>query len=37
VGLNPFRPQKRRQSDYVMVAVAVAVVAGMLLWALIPR
>jgi hypothetical protein len=37
VGLNPFRPQKRRQSDYVVVAVALAVVAGLLLWALIPR
>jgi hypothetical protein len=35
--LNPFRPQQRRRSDYVMVATALAVVAGLLLWALIPR
>jgi hypothetical protein len=37
VGFNPFRPQVKRRSDYVMVAAAVLVVAGLLLWALIPR
>jgi hypothetical protein len=37
VGFNPFRQQRRRASDYVLVAVAFAVIAGLLLWALIPR
>ena len=37
VGFNPFRPQQRRRSDYVMVVVAFAVIAVILLWALIPR
>jgi hypothetical protein len=37
MGFNPFRPQKRRTSDYVFVAMAFAVVAVLLLWALIPR
>jgi hypothetical protein len=37
VGFNPFRQQRRRASDYVLVAVAFAVIAGLVLWALIPR
>jgi hypothetical protein len=37
VGLNPFRQQRRRPSDYVMVAAAFAVVAVLLVWALLPR
>ena len=37
VGFNPFRQQKRRSSDYVLVAAAVAVTLLLVLWALIPR
>ena len=37
MGFNPFRQQKRRTSDYVLVAAAFAVVAVLLLWALVPR
>ena len=37
VGLNPFRAQKRRASDYVMVVAAFVVVALLVLWALFPR
>jgi len=37
MGFNPYRKQKRRTSDYVLVVVALAVVAVLLLWALIPR
>jgi hypothetical protein len=37
MGFNPFRPQQRRQSDYVVLAAAFAVIAAVLLWALIPR
>ncbi len=37
VGFNPFRQQQRRASDYVFVAAALVVIAGLLLWALIPR
>jgi hypothetical protein len=33
VGLNPFRQQKRRPSDYVFVAAAFVVVAALLAWA----
>ena len=33
MGLNPFRQQKRRASDYVFVAAAFVVVAVLLLWA----
>jgi hypothetical protein len=32
VGFNPFRAQRRRSSDYVMVAVALAIVAVLLIW-----
>jgi hypothetical protein len=37
VGFNPFRQQKRRTSDYVLVAAAFVVIAVLLAWALIPR
>lgn len=34
VGFNPYRPQRRRQSDYVLVAAAAVVVVLLLAWAL---
>jgi hypothetical protein len=37
VGFNPFRQQKRRSSDYALVAAAFVVIALVLAWALIPR
>jgi hypothetical protein len=37
VGFNPLRQQRRRPSDYLMVAAAFAVVAVLLIWALLPR
>jgi hypothetical protein len=37
VGLNPFRQQRRRPTDYVMVAAAFAVVAVLIVWAALPR
>jgi len=37
VGFNPFRQQKRRSSDYALVAAASVVIALVLAWALIPR
>ena len=33
VGMNPFRPQKRRPGDYVMVVAAVLVCAALVFWA----
>jgi hypothetical protein len=33
VGLNPFRSQAKRSSDVVIVAVALAVIAALVLWA----
>jgi hypothetical protein len=36
VGFNPFRPQRRRSSDYVMIAAAFIVVTFLLLWAAVP-
>lgn len=33
MGLNPFRPVRRRSSDYLFVAAAVAVVVALLAWA----
>jgi hypothetical protein len=33
MGFNPYRPQRRRASDYVLVAVAVVVVVLLLVWA----
>lgn len=37
VGFNPLRQQKRRPSDYVMVAAAFVAIALLLAWALLPR
>lgn len=37
VGLNPFRQQRRRRSDYVMVAAAFVAIALLMAWALFPR
>ena len=37
VGFNPFRQQVKRRSDIVLVVVAVLVVAGLVLWAALPR
>jgi len=37
VGFNPFRPQARRRSDVVLVAVALLVVALLVLRAAFPR
>jgi hypothetical protein len=34
MGLNPFRQQKRRPSDYLFVAAAFVVIAVLLVWAL---
>jgi hypothetical protein len=33
VGLNPFRQQVKRRSDVVIVAVALAVIVLLVLWA----
>ena len=33
MGFNPFRQQRRRTSDYVLLAAAFAVVAVLLAWA----
>jgi hypothetical protein len=35
MGFNPYRPQRRRASDYVLVASAVIVVVALLAWALL--
>jgi hypothetical protein len=37
VGFNPFRKQVRRSSDIVIVVSALAVVAALLVWAVLPR
>ena len=37
MGMNPFRQQKRRPSDYVFVAAAFIVIALLLLWVAFPR
>jgi hypothetical protein len=34
VGMNPFRPHKRRASDYVMVAAAFVICALLVAWAI---
>lgn len=34
MGFNPFRPQGRSIADYVIVAVAVAVCAALVAWAM---
>jgi hypothetical protein len=33
MGMNPFRPHRRSAGDYVMVAAALIVVAGLVAWA----
>jgi len=35
VGFNPYRQQKRRSSDYVLVAAAFVVCIALLAWALL--
>jgi hypothetical protein len=35
MGFNPFRPQRRSNADYVMVAAAMLIVAALLVWALL--
>jgi hypothetical protein len=37
VGFNPFGKQVQRRSDIVIIAVALAVVALLVLWAALPR
>ena len=37
MGFNPFRQQRRRSSDYMVLAAAFALVAALLVWALVPR
>jgi hypothetical protein len=37
VGFNPFRKQARRGSDIFILVAALAIVAALLLWAVIPR
>jgi hypothetical protein len=37
VGFNPFRKQVRRSSDIVNVVAALAVVAALHVWAVVPR
>lgn len=34
MGFNPYRPQKRRASDYLLVAAAVVVCIALVAWAL---
>ena len=34
MGMNPYRPHRRRPSDYVLVAAALLVVLGLVTWAL---
>lgn len=35
MGLNPYRQQKRRPSDYLFVAAAFVIVVLLLVWALV--
>jgi hypothetical protein len=35
VGFNPFRQQRRRTGDYVLLAAAFVVIALLLVWALL--
>jgi hypothetical protein len=37
MGFNPFRKQVRRGSDVVILIVALAIVAALLVWAVVPR
>jgi hypothetical protein len=34
MGLNPFRSQTKRTSDYVIVGAALVVIAALVLWGL---
>jgi 4-amino-4-deoxy-L-arabinose transferase-like glycosyltransferase len=36
MGLNPFRHQRRRTSDYLLVAFTLAATLGLVLWAARP-
>jgi hypothetical protein len=33
MGLNPYRPMRRRRADYAIVAIALVVAALLVLWA----
>jgi len=35
VGFNPYRAARRRRSDYVFVAIGLAVAVALVLWALL--
>lgn len=35
MGFNPFRVQRRRTSDYVLVAAAMAVIVALVVWAIV--
>jgi hypothetical protein len=35
MGLNPFRVQRRRSSDYVLVAATLVVIIALVAWALL--
>jgi hypothetical protein len=35
VGLNPYRPQRRRASDYLLVAAAMVVTIALVVWAFV--
>ncbi len=35
MGFNPYRPQRRRTSDYLFVAAAFVVTAALVLWAVL--
>jgi hypothetical protein len=34
MGMNPFRPHRRSPADFVMVAAALIVVVGLVVWAI---
>jgi hypothetical protein len=34
MGLNPFRAQRRRTSDYVLVAVTLVAILALVVWAM---
>jgi hypothetical protein len=35
MGLNPFRAQQRRTSDYVLVAVTMLAILALVIWAIV--
>ena len=37
VGFNPFRQQRRRTTDYVFLAAALALTVALVVWAALPR